>query len=1012
MSLTTAAIRRPVTTSMVFVCLLVIGIIASRLIPMEYFPAMDAPMLGVDIPYPGSTPEEVERQITRPAEEALATLRGIKKLNSNSTENGAFIWMEFAWGENTKIRALEVRERLDGIRDEFPSDVERVFVRQHSTSDWPILNLRIASDRDLSGAYELLDRKIKRRLERLDGISSVDLDGVVPKEVSVELLADRVLSHQVDLVALTQRLQQSNFSLTAGRITDGDKRFNVRPVGELSDVEAVRSLVISENGLRLRDIANVTFAPPEMRYGRHLDGEFAVGVTVFKEAGANTVAVAESIVEELKGLENDPEMSGIQLYYMNNVADGIVQSLRDLLESGLIGGFFAIIVLLFFLRHLKTTLVVALAVPISLMVAVGAMYFIGFSLNVLTMMGLMLAVGMLVDNAVVVTESIHRHRVLDPSDPVGATMKGVKEVGLAVTAGTLTTAIVFLPMIVSPADEITIYLKHVSITICLALAASLVLALTVVPLFTARLEPVDLESRKTTIIDKLIDRYGRTLAWLISHPRSAALLVLLALGSVAIPANFVSMDFFPDQNNNREFRLHYHVNGSYTLERVEEAVNRVEAYLLPRKEELEIESVYSFYESGYAMSTITLIEGDGARRSVEDIQDQIRRELPKLVIANPSFQWRSSGGQEGVRIMIAGESSTLLADLSQDIAAVLSRVPGLVDVRSENETGDEEVLIAVDRERARQLGFSSDQVAQSVTTAMRGQNLRRFRTPEGEVEMRLRFQDADRRSLDDLRNLPIYGANNERLKLAALADLTVRQGPQSIQREERRTMLGITAHLDGITDAEAREKIGQVLSRYQFPTGYNWSFGQSWQGEQESQNIMLMNLLLALALIYLVMASLFESLMFPAAIWSSILFAIVGVFWFFLATGTTFSVMAWIGVLILIGVVVNNGIVLIDHINNLRLAGMPRTEAIVQGGRDRLRPILMTALTTILGLIPLCIGTTQIGGDGPPYFPMARAIVGGLAFSTVVTLIMLPTIYVLLDDLRNWSRRIVRASAQ
>lgn len=1012
MSLTTAAIRRPVTTSMVFVCLLVVGIIASRLIPMEYFPAMDAPMLGVDIPYPGSTPEEVEQQITRPAEEALATLRGVKKLNSNSTENGAFIWMEFDWGENTKIRALEVRERLDGIRDEFPSDVERVFVRQHSTSDWPILNLRIASDRDLSGAYELLDRKIKRRLERLDGISSVDLDGVVPKEVSVELLADRVLSHQVDLVALTQRLQQSNFSLTAGRITDGERRFNVRPVGELSDVEAVRNLMISDNGLRLRDIANVTFAPPEMRYGRHLDGEFAVGVTVFKEAGANTVAVAESIVEELRGLENDPEMTGIQLYYMNNVADGIVQSLRDLLESGLIGGFFAMIVLLFFLRHLKTTLVVALAVPISLMVAVGAMYFIGYSLNVLTMMGLMLAVGMLVDNAVVVTESIHRHRVLDPSDPVGATMKGVKEVGLAVTAGTLTTAIVFLPMIVSPADEITIYLKHVSITICLALAASLVLALTVVPLFTARLEPVDLESRKTNVIDRLIDRYGRMLAWLISHPRTASLLVLIALGSVAVPANFVSMDFFPDQNNNREFRLHYHINGSYTLERVEEAVDRVEAYLLPRKDELEIESVYSFYESGYAMSTITLIEGDGARRSVEDIQDQIRSELPKLVIANPSFEWRSSGGQEGVRVMIAGESSALLADLSKDVAAVLSRVPGLVDVRSENETGDEEVLIAVDRERARQLGFSSDQVAQSVTTAMRGQNLRRFRTPEGEVEMRLRFQDADRRSLDDLRNLPIYGANNERLKLAALADLTVRRGPESIQREERRTMLGVTAHLDGVTDAEAREKISQVLSQYQFPTGYTWSFGQSWQGEQESQNIMLMNLLLALALIYLVMASLFESLMYPAAIWSSILFAIVGVFWFFLATGTTFSVMAWIGVLILIGVVVNNGIVLIDHINNLRLAGMPRTEAIVQGGRDRLRPILMTALTTILGLIPLCIGTTQIGGDGPPYYPMARAIVGGLAFSTVVTLIMLPTIYVLLDDLRIWSRRIVRASAR
>ena len=1012
MSLTTAAIRRPVTTSMVFVCFLAIGIIASRLIPMEYFPAMDAPMLGVDIPYPGSTPEEVERQITRPAEEVLATLRGVKDLTSWSNENGAFIQLEFDWGEETKIRALEVREKLDGISDEFPSDVERVFVRQHSTSDWPVLSLRISSERDLSGSYELLDRKVRRRLERLDGVSKVDLDGVVAKEVAVELIADRVAAHQIDLVSLSQRLQQSNFSLTAGRITDSGKRFNVRPVGELNTVDEVRNLVVAPGGLRLRDIADVQYAPPEMQYGRHLDGAFAVGITVFKEAGANTVAVARSIEEELKAVEADPEMLGIQLYYMNNVADGIVQSLRDLLESGLIGAFFAIIVLLFFLRHITTTLVVALAVPISLMVGVGALYFIGYSLNVLTMMGLMLAIGMLVDNAVVVTESIHRHRVIDSSDPVGATLKGVKEVGLAVTAGTLTTAIVFLPMIVSPADEITVYLKHVSVTICLALAASLLLALTVVPLFTARLKPVDFENRKDNIVDKLIVKYGVILSWLIRHPRTAGVMVILVLASVAIPVRMISMDFFPDDNTNREFRLHYHLNGSYTLDRVEEAVNKVEGYLLPRKDELEIASVYSFYESGFASSTITLKEGKEAKRSVTEIQEQIRKELPKLVIANPSFEWQNSGGQDGIRITLTGESSDLLADMSKEVATVLSRVPGLADVRSEVEMGDEEVLVIVDRLRARQYGFTSEQVARSVTIAMRGQNLRRFRTAEGEVEMHLRFQDSDRRSLDDLQNLPIYGSPDRPVKLASLAHLSVRGGPQSIRREERRTMMGITAHADGVEDTEARQRITQVLNQYHLPPGYVWSFGQSWQGEQESQNIMLLNLLLALALIYLVMAALFESLIYPAAIWSSIIFAIIGVFWFFLLTGTTFSFMAWIGVLILIGVVVNNGIVLIDHINFLRKSGLPRSEAIVQGGRDRLRPILMTAMTTILGLIPLCIGTTQIGGDGPPYFPMARAIVGGLAFSTVVTLIMLPTIYVFLDDLRNWGVRTVRASSK
>jgi len=318
--------------------------------------------------------------------------------------------------------------------------------------------------------------------------------------------------------------------------------------------------------------------------------------------------------------------------------------------------------------------------------------------------------------------------------------------------------------------------------------------------------------------------------------------------------------------------------------------------------------------------------------------------------------------------------------------------------------------VVVDRDRARQYGYSTQQVASTVSAAMRGQNLRRFRTPEGEVEMRVKFQDTDRQTMDNLRNITLPNADNNDIKLASLADFRVRRGPRRIHREDRATMIGVTAHLDDLTTDEAQEKIGQLLSRYQLPDGYSWGYGASFQDAEESQNIMMTNLLLALVLIYLVMAALFESLIHPLAIWTSIIFAIVGVFWFFMFTGTTFSIMAWIGILILIGVVVNNGIVLIDHINHLRSEGLPRHDAIVQAGRERLRPIVMTAATTILGLIPLCIGNTQIGGDGPPYYPMARAIVGGLAFSTVVTLIILPSIYIMLDDVRAWSRRIVQAA--
>jgi HAE1 family hydrophobic/amphiphilic exporter-1 len=323
----------------------------------------------------------------------------------------------------------------------------------------------------------------------------------------------------------------------------------------------------------------------------------------------------------------------------------------------------------------------------------------------------------------------------------------------------------------------------------------------------------------------------------------------------------------------------------------------------------------------------------------------------------------------------------------------------------------------VNRDRARQYGFSTQQVASTVSAAMRGQNLRRFRTDDGEVEMRLMFQDTDRQTMDQLRALPIRRTSDNgtgQISLAALADFEVRRGPRAIQRENRATMIGVTATLDGdLTSNEARERIDAALDGMVLPTGYTWGWGERVQQAEESQAIMLTNLLLALALIYLVMAALFESLMHPFGIWTSILFAVVGVFWFFLMTGTTFSIMAWIGILVLIGVVVNNSIVLVDHINGLRREeGVARHQAIVRAGRERFRPILMTAATTILGLIPLCIGTTQIGGDGPAYYPMARAIVGGLAFSTFITLVILPVIYLMLDDLRRWSRRIVRVATR
>jgi HAE1 family hydrophobic/amphiphilic exporter-1 len=1009
MNLSDLSLKRPVTTLMVFVCFVVLGIISAKLLPLEFFPDLDAPFIYVDIPYPGSTPEEIERQITKPAEEVVATISGIKRMRSDSHENGAGIFVEFDWGVDSNIKALEAKEKLEGIRHLFPADLERFFIRKWSTTDMQMLILRISSNRDLSNAYDMLDRNVKRRIERIDGVSKVDLYGIARKEISIKLSADRIIEHRIDINRLVETLRRSNFLVTAGKITDGNSRFVVRPVGEFETVDDIGEIYVADN-IRLKDIAEVSYEHPELTYGRHLNRRYAVGIDIFKEAGANLVDVADRILTEIELIKKLPEMEGISIYYMDNAAEGVTSSLNEILKSGLIGGCFAVLVLFFFLRRFATTFTVALAVPLSLLITLTFMYFTGITLNILTMMGLMLAIGMLVDNAVVVTESIHRHQMLERS-PIEAIRIGVKEVALAITAGTATTAIVFLPNIVSADNEISIYLKHVGLTICIALGVSLLLAQTIVPLLASKIKPPE-KKAKTTVIDKLLGSYVRALGWTQRHRKASVGIIILVLLSILVPGKFVKMNMFGEPED-RRLRLHYHINGSYTVEKVESAVDAFEEYLFENEENFEIESIYSYYQGNYAMSTILLKKGKGAKRSVEEIREDIRKGLPKLAIANPSFEWHSDMGEgQTVRIVLSGKSSEQLVDLSHEIAWTLSQIPGFVDVKSEAEVGEEEILVVVDRQRARQYGFSTQEVASVVSAGMRGINLRRFRREDGEVDMRLEFQDTDRQTLEQLKNLPLVNGQNQSVKLASLADFTVRKGPRAIHRENRTTSMGVTVSLKDVTVVEAKRIIGQVLGNFKMPPGYSWSYGERFDHEQEAMQTMLINLLLALALIYFVMAALFESLLFPAAIWTQIIFSIVGVYWFFLMTGTEMSIMAMIGILILIGVVVNNGIVLVDHINQLRNRGMPRDEAILQAGKDRMRPILMTAGTTVLSLVPLTIVRTQIGGNGPPYFPMARAIVGGLTFSTIITLLILPTIYCILDDLRNWARRITRTGTQ
>jgi HAE1 family hydrophobic/amphiphilic exporter-1 len=998
------AIRRPVTITMLFFSLLIMGLGASRYLPLEKFPGIDFPELFIQVPYQDATPAEIEKMITRPVEEALATMSGIKRLRSVSNENSAEINIRFDWDANIKAKSIEAREKIDAIRHLLPSDVERVMVYKFNLSDMPVFQLRLSSDRDISNSFDLLERNLKMPIERIKGVSRVELYGVQKKQISIRLDPDRVAALHVDVDALTTTLREANFSMTAGQFFDLDQKITVNPTGEYKSKEEIADLMVMRN-VRLSDIAQVIYETPKAMEGRHLDKTHAIGLNIFRESGANLVEVSDAVMAEIENAKNSSAFSGINVFIMQDEATSVTQSLQDLINSGLLGGFLSIIVLYLFLRNLATTLVVVLSVPFAICITLACMYFMGYTLNILSLMGLMLAVGMLVDNAVVVTESIFQEREKS-SDIIEATKKGVSLVSLAIIAGTATTVIVFLPNIVGVKAEITVFLEHVAVSICISLVASLLIAQTLIPLLTTKLKikPKSAQQKPS----KLKAMYEHVLRWTLAHQKATGVIAIAILLSTSIPMTLLKSD--DDSNNNQDrIWLNYDIQGNYSLGEVEKSVAKMEDYLYANKGKFHIKQVYSYYTAGFAVSGITL--EDDIPVKVTDLKNDIKETMPLFARAKPSFQWdEGSGG--GVRLTLFGQSSENLLELANQIVPVLNSVEGLTDVKTDVDGQDFELQLTVDREKAFRFGLSSTDVATIVSTALRGSNLRTFRgETDGEVSIRLMYDESLQTSVEKLRNLTIFRDENQNVTLDMVASMKVEPRLSQIQRSSRQTSLSIGGNLESdITVDEARERIALIMQNIELPAGYSWSLEGSFQRQDEDESIMLTNMILAIVMIYIVMAALFESLLLPTAVLTSLIFSFTGVFWAFLITGNAMTVMGMIGMLILMGIVVNNGIVLVDRINHLANTGMSVPDAIIDGCLTRVRPILMTVLTTVLGLLPLAVGDVNIGGDGPPYAPMAIAIIGGLLFSTITSLFLVPLAYLLLLKLRRATMEMINES--
>lgn len=1013
MSIAEFSIRRPITTIMCFVSLAVVGLIASFRLPLEALPDISAPFLFVQVPYTGSTPEEVERNIIRPTEEALATMTGIKRMRSSATSEGASIFIEFTdWDRDIAIAASDARERIDAIRSDLPDDLQRYNVFKWSSSDDPVLKVRLASATDLTGAYDMLDREFKRRIERIPGVARVNISGAPPNEVEIAISPDRLTAHNLSINELSDRLRTLNFSISAGQIDDNGQRVRIQPVGEITDLQELRDLVIDKKGLRLGDIAEIRLKPTRMNYGRRLDGNPAVGLDIFKERSANLVEVSRAALAEVEAIRKQPSMRDVQIKVIDNQGKMVTSSLLELAEAGAVGLLLSITVLFFFLRHWPSTLMVTLAIPICFVITLGFMYFAGVTLNILTMMGLLLAVGMLVDNAVVVVESIYQERERMPDQPRLASIIGTRNVAIALSAGTLCHCIVFVPNLFGETNNISIFMSQIAITISVSLLASWLVAVSLIPMLSARMQTPKLVHSDSGVIARLQRRYATLLQWTLEHRGWSVFGIAMVILISLVPMKLTKIDMFGGEGGHEVF-IGYNWKGAYTFGQMSEEVARVERYLDDNRQALHITQVYSWYSEQEGSSTIVTFDTAHAK-NMPAVQEALRKGLPRsaradYVVGN-SGEGNGGSGNNQVQVQLVGDSTKMLQEIGEEVVPLLAQRKELRDVRIDNGEKGSELSIHVDRERAAAFGFNAEQVASFVGLALRGAPLREFRRGDSEVPVWVRFAGAEQSSPEDLASYTVRTGDGRSVPLLSLVDVAIKPSATQIGRTNRQTTLTIKANLaEKVTVPDGRKAMEETLKPMSFPAGYTFSFdGGDYGDDDQAMSQMMFNLVIALVMIYVVMAAVFESLLFPAAIMSGVLFSIFGVFWLFWITGTSFGIMSFIGILVLMGVVVNNGIVMIEHINNLRRRGMGRTQALVEGSRERLRPIMMTMGTAILAMIPISMTDTQLLGNGPPYYPMARAIAGGLAFSTVVSLLFLPTIYAMLDDMSTAVSRIIR----
>ena len=1024
MKLSGIAIRRPVTTTMCVLIVILLGVVSFGGLGLDLLPDINFPMAIVSVSYSGAGPMEVESLVTRPLESVLGTVANIKSISSVSAEGNATVLVEFASGTDMDFATLDMREKVDMIRGMLPEGTGAPMILKMDPNMIPIIEMAISSDGDIASLTTLVDDSIVPRIERLEGVAVVDVYGGREREVRIEVYPERLKGYGLSLMHIVQSLRAENLNLPGGSVDDGNKRYILRTTGEFQSVEEIGEIPIALPAggvIKLQDIADIQDTFKEASTVMTANGKHSIDLSVRKESTANSVQVARRINAELERIEQD--YKGIEIKTIVDTSTFIQKTIDNVTGMAVSGGLLAIGVLYLFLRNFRTTLIIGVAIPISIIATFTLIYFNGLTLNMVSLGGLVLGVGMLVDNSIVVLENIFRYRQ-EGHNRIDAAREGSDEISMAVVASTLTTVAVFVPVVFVEGIAAEVF-REMALTVSFSLMASLVVALTLVPMLSSKYLRVSNNGEKRLKIkfvssaldlwnkgfDKLDRLYRRVLAWALRHRKIAIIGMVVLFVVSLLSAALVGAEFFPSMDQG-------YITVSISLPRgtVLEETGRI-AY---RIEDMvasipEMEDVFVVLGSGGGMggsdTSSAIIYGKlvdmGERsRSSFEVADSLRQRVADIAGAEINVSSMAMGGFAAggspVNIQIKGDDLTELSVIAEDVKGIVARVEGTRETASSLDEGKPEARVIVDRKRASIYGLNVSAIASTVQGSVDGQVATRYRMGGEEIDIRVALREDSAGDLHNLGNIIIPSPAGFQVPLEEVADVTIGEGPSSINRADQARVVTVSSEVFGRDLSSVMKDIRAGIDRYPLPEGYTIEYGGENQEMVDAFTSLAKALVMAIILVYMIMASQFESLVYPFIIMFSVPFALTGAVGGLVLTGRSLNVASFLGIIMLTGIVVNNAIIMVDYINILRSRGTERNEAVLKAGPVRLRPILMTTLTTILGLIPMALG---IGEGAELQAPLATAVICGLLFSTVLTLVVIPVMYTIVDDIGIRLRR-------